>query len=112
MDFLKRLFGGGSRGGDQGALYLYVRSARTGEVIRVRIHRYNDLSQDESGDGYHVRKVVVGEKSFDRIEAHLSFDARRHLIGGDVTGGELVDEAAYEAYLAGRSGGATPGHAS
>lgn len=109
MNFLKRLFGGGNRGGDQGALFVYVRSARTGEVIRVRIHRYNDLSQNEAGDGYHVRKVVVGEKSFDRIEAHLSFDAKRHLIGGDVTGGDLVDEAAYEAYLTGRSGGATSG---
>lgn len=107
MNFLKRLFGGGSRGGDQDALYIYVRSARTGEVIRVRIHRYNDLSQNEEGEGYHVRKVVVGEKSFDRIEAHLNFDAKRHLIGGDVTGGELVDEAAYEAYLAGCSGSAS-----
>lgn len=108
MNFLRKLFGGSSRSGDQDALYIYIRSARTGEVIRVRIHRYNDLSQNEEGEGYHVRKVVVGEKSFDRIEAHLNFDAKRRLTGGDVTGGELVDEAAYDAYLAGRSGSATP----
>jgi len=100
MNILKRLFGGGSRAGGDDGVYVYVRSARSGEVIQVRIHRYNDLSQDEQGEGYHVRKVIVGDKSFDRIEAQLSFDAKRRLTGGDVTGGELVDEDAYHRYLA------------
>ena len=33
MDFLKRLFGGGDRGGDKDGLYIYVWSDQTGEVI-------------------------------------------------------------------------------
>lgn len=107
MDFLKRLFGGGDRGDDKDGVYIYVRSHQTGEVVRVRIHRYNDLSLNEEGEGYHVRKVIVGEKSFDRIEAHLNFDSKRQFTGGDVIGGELVDEAAYEAYRAERDRNAT-----
>lgn len=104
MDFLKRLFGGGGGSrGDKDALYIYVRSDRTGEVIRVRIHLYNDLSLSEDGDGYYVRKVIVGEKSFDRIEAQLTFDNKRQLSGSQIYGGELVDEAAYEAYRAQRA---------
>ncbi|NLE52866.1 MAG: hypothetical protein GX613_15820 [Chloroflexi bacterium] len=103
MDFLKRLFGGGDRGGDKDGLYIYVRSDQTGEVIQVRIHRYNDLSLDEEGEGYHVRKVIVGEKSFDRIEAYLRFDKKRQLVEAQIAGGERVDEAAYEAYRAQRA---------
>ena len=103
MDFLKRLFGGGGRGEDKDGVYVYVRSHQTGEVIRVRIHRYNDLSENEGGEGFYVRKVIVGEKSFDRIEAPLRFASNRQLSGGEVAGGELVDEAAYEAYRAERS---------
>lgn len=103
MDFLKRLFGGGGAGGsDKDGVYVYVRSHQTGEVIRVRIHRYNDLSENEEGEGFYVRKVIVGEKSFDRLEAYLTFDANRQLTGGEVVGGELVDEAAYQAYRAQR----------
>ena len=102
MGFLRRLFGGAGRESDKDALYLYVRSRQTGEVIRVRIHRYNDLSMNESGDGYFVRKVIVGEKSFDRMEAHLDFDTKRQLVNSEVIGGELVDAEAYRAYQAGR----------
>jgi hypothetical protein len=109
VDFLKRLFGGGgARGDDKDGLYLYVRSHQTGEVIQVRIHRFNDLSLNEEGEGYHVRKVIVGEKSFDRIEALLNFDSKRQLAGSEIVGGELVDEAAYEAYRASRAQQATP----
>ena len=50
-----------------------------------------------------MRKVIVGEKSFDRIEAHLTFDNKRQLSGSQIYGGELVDEAAYEAYRAQRA---------
>jgi len=109
VDFLKRLFGGGGGSrGDKDGLYIYVRSDQTGEVIQVRIHRYNDLSLSEEGDGYHVRKVIVGEKSFDRIEAYLTFDSKRQLSGSQILGGEMVDEAAYEAYRAQRAQQTTP----
>lgn len=109
MDFLKRLFGGGGgRGGDKDGLYIYVRSHQTGEVIQVRIHRFNDLSLNEEGEGYHVRKVIVGEKSFDRIEALLTFDSKRQLTGSEIIGGELADEAAYEVYRASRAQATTP----
>lgn len=101
MDFLKRLFGGG-RAGDSDAegVYFYVRSQSTGEVVRIRLHRYNDLSQTEDQQGYYARKVIVGQKSFDRMEAEFFFDKNRRFVSGEVTGGTLVDEADYHAYLA------------
>ncbi|WP_119065193.1 hypothetical protein [Aggregatilinea lenta] len=107
MDFLKKLFGGGSQGteGDPDGLYYYVRSDQTDEVIRVRLHRYNDLSQSDGDSGFFARKVAVGSKSFDRIEIAFTFDKKRQLADAQVTGGKLVGRDEYEAYLAERSEG-------
>ena len=101
MGFLKKLFGG-SAPQDQGQYY-YVRSHRTGEVIQVRIHPGNDLSYTDDFSGFFARKVVVGQKSFDRIEMELSFDKNRKLTDAQVTGGEMVDRNDYDAYLESQS---------
>ncbi len=101
MSFLKKLFGSSaSRAEDRDGIYFYIRSDRTGEVIRLRLHRYNDLSDE--GGSFYVRKIVVGQSSFDRIETQLFFDKRRQLINSEIDGGELVDRDAYDAYRASR----------
>lgn len=100
MNFLKRLLGGGGAGGDQDGVYFYVRVKRTGEVIRLRLHRFNDLSMSDDGESYYVRKLIVGQRSFDRIEAEFSFDKNRRFVAAEITGGELVDQADYEQYMA------------
>ncbi|MBN1562944.1 MAG: hypothetical protein JXA10_03850 [Anaerolineae bacterium] len=101
MDFLKKLLGGGgsASSGDKDGLYFYVKAHRTGEVIQVRLNRSNDLSQSDSG-GYFARKMIVGQRSFDRIEAEFFFDNQRRFTSAEVTGGELVDQSDYDAYLA------------
>jgi len=102
VGFLKKLLGGGARGeaGDAYGLYFYIRSKQTGEVLRLRLHRGNDLSPNDNYDGFFVHKVLVGTRSFDRIEADLSFDKHYKLIDSTISGGELVDRAAYDAYQA------------
>jgi hypothetical protein len=105
MNFLKRWFGGsgGMSRGDKEGVYFYIRAKRTGEVIQVRLNRSNDLSLTDSGDSYYVRKLAVGQRSFDRIEAEFFFDRNRNFVSADVTGGELVERADYEQYLADQS---------
>jgi len=105
VNLLKRLFGGGgARSGDPDGLYFYIRHQRTGEVIQVRLHRHNDLSLADAEQGYYARKVIVGQKSFDRLEATFHFDKNRRFVSCDAAGGELVDRAAYEVSHAGAPG--------
>ena len=103
MNFLKKLFGGGANAGDKDGIYFYVRAKRTGEVVRIRLHRFNDLSASDDGSSYYTRKVVVGQRSFDRIEIEFFFDKNRNFVSADVSGGTLVDRADYEAFLAERA---------
>ncbi len=106
MGFFKKLFGGtggkpaGSVSGDRDGMYFYVRPRGCEEVIRVRVNRNNDLSQSDEGDSYFVRKLARGEKCFQSVEMELYFDKNRMLVDSQVKGGELVDAAAYDAWIA------------
>lgn len=107
MGFLKKLFGTGGDSGrqsDRDGMYYYIRSKRTGEVIQVRLHRFNDLSPNEEYNGFYAHKTIVGSKSFDRIDAEFFFDRSRRLTSTELAGGELVERADYDDYLAQQSG--------
>jgi hypothetical protein len=104
MDFFKRLFGGGGSAtgaaGDPHGLYFYILPDGCDEVVRLRINSMNDLSETDDGGSYFTRKLVRGVKCPRFVEVELSFDANRKLIGSDIKGGRLVDEAAYAAWQA------------
>ncbi|MFW5690880.1 MAG: hypothetical protein ACOCXZ_00150 [Chloroflexota bacterium] len=101
---MKRLFGGGSGGGqyavDRRGLYIYVRPKRCNEIVEVRINLMNDLSQDEQGEGYFVRKMVTAIRCPFQAEVELYFDKGRNITSSAVTNGELVDEIDYHNWLA------------
>ncbi|NJL93149.1 MAG: hypothetical protein HC915_05195 [Anaerolineae bacterium] len=106
MSFLKKLsqtlFGGSAgqpSGADSDGIYLYVRVKRTGEVVQVRLHRGNDLARDDDGQLF-VRKVIMGTRSFERVEGTFFFNDRFQLINADLSGGELASEADYRAQQA------------
>jgi hypothetical protein len=130
VDALKSMLGLGGGAGqsvDRG-LYRYVRCNRCQDVVRVRINMANEVSEisdepDEDGDvrrpdnpaaRYAVTKGVVDSKCFRPMRLTVLFDGRRREIESSVEGGEVVDEAAWEAVQASRqpppeAGGAPPG---
>ncbi|HEX2621112.1 MAG TPA: hypothetical protein VHL11_13215 [Phototrophicaceae bacterium] len=103
MDFLKKLFGGGSAGGagaGQNARLFYVRPKRCDEIVIVRVNMMNDLSQTDDGDGYFVRKMVRANRCPFTAELHISFDKNRKITQIGVQDGESVEEAEYNAWAA------------
>ncbi|MEM6280730.1 MAG: hypothetical protein AAF787_00940 [Chloroflexota bacterium] len=102
MNFLKNLFGGGNGASDANndrGIYVYVRPRGCEEVIRVRLDPANDLSNADGG--YFVRKIARGNhRCFDPVEMSLYFDNNRKLVENDITGGELVEKADFEAWEA------------
>ena len=92
LDFLRRLFGGGStaRSGD-GGIYIRVRCNACGEVVQTRINPNSELSQSDEGEGYFVRKVLVGRQCFRPIEVELRYrDLGKTEISREVKGGTSV----------------------
>ena len=92
--------GGGPRSDNDGGLYLYVRSDKTGEKIRVRIDLANDLAEEfaDPGDnpsGYVCHKDIMGNQSFEVIKLDVQFDRNRNIVGQTIEGGELISESEY-----------------
>ncbi len=112
MSFLARLFGGGRAGaasatgsdkasgrdkasGSDKGIYFAVKCQACGEVIRARINPSSELSQDDDGKTYFVRKVLVGKGCFRPIEVQLRYtDLRGKLADREITGGTFVDTPA------------------
>ena len=103
MDFLRKLFGGGSGGakvaGDPDGLYYFVRPDGCDEVVRVRVNRLNDLSLMDDGS-YWVHKLVRGVKCRQQVELDLYYDSGRKLKNTEVSGGTLMTEEDFEAWTA------------
>lgn len=98
MSFLKKfveMLTPSSSPGDDG-LYVYIKIRRTGEIVSLRLHKGNDISQDDEGR-FFVRKLIMGQRSFDKVEATLYFDSNYHVIDSEMSGGEVVDKAAFDA---------------
>lgn len=106
VGFLKNLFGGGDRQGriDDAGVYVYVRLARSGEVVRLRLNPEHEFVPDPDQGGYTTHKTIVGPRSFNRADAVFHFDEQHGLVSADIDGGELADEAAWQAQQADVSG--------
>jgi hypothetical protein len=94
---ISKLFAAEDRG-----FYIYVKCSRCGEKLSARVDLMADLtvrfSEDGGEDVYYTRKTLIGSNlCFQPIEATLTFDVRRKLIGEDITGGEYITKEEFEA---------------
>jgi hypothetical protein len=101
MDFLKRLLGGGgsarSKGdNDPNGIILYIKVRKCGAIARVRIDTRNDLSLDDDGETYVVRKQVVDNVCYGMAELEMHFDGNRAETSRHVENGEIVTREDYE----------------
>ncbi len=93
MGFLKNLFGGGGTAKPEKRYYTFhVKCNRCGEIIEGRVDLDNDLSLNDEGNGYLVRKTLMGgNRCFQQIEVELNFDSSRQLLEQQVTGGQFTN---------------------
>jgi hypothetical protein len=107
MGFLDRLrkalSGGGNRGSESDGYWVYVQCRRCGEPLKARIDLRNEPSQTDDGEGWVVRKGLIGtgaQRCFQTVEVTLTFDVnKRDVTDQEVTGGTFITEAEYEAAL-------------
>jgi len=92
MDFLKKLFSASPAKPTGNFLILHVKCDRCGEVIEGRVNMENDLSLTDGGDGYFVRKVLMGNgRCFQKVEVELTFDLNRKLLNKQSVGGVFIE---------------------
>jgi hypothetical protein len=102
MNFLKKLFGGPARGDDR-LTSIYVMSYRCKEPLEGKVDLFNELSKDDDGKGYYVRKVLHTsgrDRCFSEVEVQLWFDSKKQVSDHDVSGGRWLTADEYDEELA------------
>ncbi len=99
MGFLKRMASLLPTGeAEADVLWVYVRCDRCGEKIKSRIDLRHDLTPRYAEGTYFLRKVLIGSgRCFQPIEVRMTFDAHRHVISREITGGQFITREEYEA---------------
>jgi hypothetical protein len=92
MNFLNKLFSGGSAKPQSSFFDFTVKCNRCGEAIEGRVNLANDLSRNDDNNGYFVRKVVMGSgRCFQQVEVELQFDLNHKLLEKQACGGTFVE---------------------
>ncbi len=92
MGFLGKLHGSSSSASRANFYAVHVKCDRCGEIIAARINLANDLSLNDDGNSYFVRKLVMGSgRCFQQIEIELSFNASKQMIDKQAHGGVFVE---------------------
>lgn len=92
MNFLKKLFSPELPKPEKHYHTFQVKCKRCGEIIEGRIDLDNDLSLNDDGDGYIVRKGLMGgNRCFQQIEVELNFSTSRQLTEKSIIGGTFVE---------------------
>jgi len=92
MSFLKNLFSGASAKPEKHYYTFHVKCRRCDEIIEGRVDLDNDLSLNDDGNGYLVRKTLMGSnRCFQQIQVELIFDSGRQVLEKTITGGTFVE---------------------
>jgi hypothetical protein len=92
MNWLRKLLGisGSSTSQEEkGLITLYIRCSRCGSIVPVRIRTSSDISRDDD-DAPFVRKVVIDNTCYSRMEMELRFDGAYRIVDRSIQGGEFV----------------------
>lgn len=73
----------------ESAFRVRVRTARSGDIVELRLTKGNEISASDEG-GYYVRKIIVSPQHLDRAVLEIWFDRAYRPTRKVVEGGELV----------------------
>jgi hypothetical protein len=98
FDKLKSVFTGG--GFNQSKLIdIYIEDNKCGNQMKLLFRKNYDIQKvytDDCGTAYEIRKVVVCDKCYNKIDLHLEFDKRYKIIRQEIENGKIISEAEYE----------------
>ncbi len=82
--------------GDSNALWLYVRCARCGAPLAVRVDLRNEPSVDYDNGGYVLHKEMMDSKCFTLMRAVVRFDDQHNVTERKIDKGEFITKEEYE----------------
>ena len=102
LDQLKSIFTAPANAGDPMATWLYVKCARCGAPLAVRVDLRNEPSIDYESRGFVLNKEMMDSKCFTLMHAQVRFDARHKIVEKTIEKGTFITKEEYEAMTNGK----------
>lgn len=98
FDKLKAVFNG--NGGSQSKLVdIYIEDNKCGNQMKLLFRKSYDIQkvyEDNREAAYEIKKVVVCDNCYNKIDLHLEFDKRYKIIRQEIENGKIISEEEYE----------------
>lgn len=98
FDKIKSIFKGD--GGRQSKLVdIYIEDDKCGNQMKLIFRKSYDIQkvyEDNREAVYEIRKVVVCDNCYNKIDLHLEFDKRYHIIRQEITDGKIIDKEEFK----------------
>ena len=96
LDQLKSFFSAPTNAGEPMVTWLYVKCAKCGSPLAVRVDLRNEPSIDYETGGYVLNKEMMDSKCFLLMRAQILFDTRRNVTGKTIENGVFITKEEYE----------------
>lgn len=95
FDVLKNLFHPAKQ---SNIIHIYLKDKKCNEKIKVLVRKSYDIQriyEDNEEAEYRLKKVVICNKCYNKINVKIDFDRRYNIINNQIDGGELITEEEY-----------------
>lgn len=96
MSIFDRILSRPANSDDANALWLYVKCARCGTPLAVRVDLRNEPSIDYEHGGYILHKDMMDSHCFTLMHAQVRLDDQRKIVEQSVDKGEFISREQYE----------------
>src|SRR6056297_2431250 len=98
FDKIKSIFSDSS-GNNSKLVEIYVEDDKCGNQMKLIFRKSYDIQkvyEDNREAAYEIKKVVVCDKCYNKIELHLEFDKRYNIINKDIKDGKIISREEFE----------------
>ena len=98
FDKLKSIFNGA--GGNQSKLIdIYIEDNKCGNQMKLLFRKSYDIQkvyENNREAAYEIKKVVVCDQCYNKIDLHLEFDNRYKIINEEITEGKIITKEKFK----------------
>ena len=98
FDKLKSIFNS-DRANQSKLIDIYVEDDKCGNQMKLLFRKSYDIQKvykDDREAAYEIKKVVVCDNCYNKIDLHLEFDKRYKIIRQEIENGKIISKEEYE----------------
>ena len=99
IDKIKSIFTGANNGKEANLIDIYIKDDKCGNQMKLLFRKSYDIQkvyEDNREAAYEIKKVVVCDNCYNKIDLHLEFDKGYNVIMQEVKAGEIISREDFE----------------